>query len=287
MQTKARSQTARWCIAAGLLAAGAGLLAAAPADPAENPYLVVVERNMFDLKPMPRPEETVPAPPPPPPTKITLQGITVLFGRKEVLLKIPESPAPGQPPQERSLILGEGERHGPIEVVRIDPVAREVEFRDSGNPVTLKLTDFIVKTPVAPTPTPAPGVVKPAAPGTSRPVPPPTVNLPRPGTPVGSTMGTTVRPNPVANQPTPGFPSRPVRTLPANTVPSTVQVPQPQQPPLSLEEQIVLIELQRQATQDKVMRGELPPLPPTELTPTPPVPTPTPPTPTVPPLPGN
>lgn len=267
MQTKGWPRTGRLIILAGLLAVGARGLTAAPAGSEENPYLVAVERNMFDLKPMPRPEENVPPPPPPPPTKITLQGITVLFGRKEVLLKIPESPAPGQPPQERSLILGEGERHGPIEVVRIDPVTREVEFRDSGNPVTLKLTDFIVKTPVAATPTPTPGGVRPAAPGATRPVPPPTASLPQPGTAGVAAPANVAMPATTANPPMPQFPSRPVRTLPANAVPPTVTQPQAQQPQLSLEEQILLIELQRQATQDKVMRGELPPLPPTELTP--------------------
>lgn len=268
-------------------------LTAAPAGSEANPYLVVVERNMFDLKPMPKPEELTPAPPPPPPTKITLQGITVLFGRKEVLLKIPESPAPGQPPQERSLILAEGERHGPIEVVRIDPVAREVHLRDSGNPVTLKLTDFIVKTPAAPTPgTPTAGVVRPTAPGAMRPTPPPAVNVP---SPAGANVTTPVPtlPTPASGQVNPNFPSRPVRTLPGGfqaAAPPQQPSQQPQQPQLSLEEQILLIELQRQATQDKVARGEMPPLPPTELTPPSALPTPTPPAPpvpTVPPVPGQ
>lgn len=280
--------------------AGMGVLAtaqalAAPATPGENPYLVVAERNMFDLKPIPKPEDLAPPPPPAPPTKITLQGITVLFGRKEVLLKIPEPPAPGQPPKERSLILGEGERHGPIEVVRIDPVAREVEFRDSGNPVKLKLTDFIAKTPAPP--------ATPAAPGVARPTTPvPAANLPRPGPAVASAPGSTptvIVGNPSAQITTgtpsagtpvqspaanlPGFPSRPVRTAPAN--------PNPQSQ-LSLEEQIVLIELQRQATQEQVNRGLMPPLPPTELTPPGAVPPPVPPAPNpgappVPPMPGN
>jgi len=261
-----------------------------PAPSGSNPYLVVAERNMFDLKPIPRPEDLTPPPPPAPPTKITLQGITVLFGRKEVLLKIPEPPAPGQPPKERSLILGEGERHGPIEVVRIDPVAREVEFRDSGNPVKLKLTDFIAKTPAPPAAPAAPGAVRPGAP----PTPGPTARVITPGsvTPGGVpgaapmvASGTVVAGTPTAAAaPTaPPLPSRPVRATPPNPNP---------QPQLSLEEQIVLIELQRQATQEQVKRGLMPPLPPTELTPPgalpPPVaPTPTPGAPPLPPMPGN
>ncbi|MCS7089838.1 MAG: hypothetical protein RMN51_00995 [Verrucomicrobiota bacterium] len=248
----------------------------------ENPYAVAAERNIFDLRPMPKPEELAPAPPPPPPTKITLQGITVLFGRKEVLLKIPESPAPGQPPKERSLILGEGERHGPIEVVKIDPITREVEFRDSGNPVKLKLTDFIAKTPAAP----APIAAVPAAPAVVRPTAPPTA-----GVQAGGPPATAV----VASGPTtPGFPSRPVRTPPAavpSPVPAAMPAPQaPQQPQLSLEEQIVLIELQRKATEQQVQQGLLPPLPPTELTPPTPgggaTPAPPSPMPPVPPVPG-
>jgi hypothetical protein len=50
------------------------------------------------------------------------------------------------------------------------------------------------------------------------------------------------------------IPARPVRTA--------------EPPPLTYEEQIIMMEVERERTKDLVKAGEYPPLPPTELTPT-------------------
>src|SRR5262245_59358532 len=87
-----------------------------------NPYQAIVERNAFALKPLPPPQaETPPQAPPPPLAKVTLTGITSLFGpsSKRALLEIVEQ-EPGKAVTSRKPILREGERDGEIEVLSID-----------------------------------------------------------------------------------------------------------------------------------------------------------------------
>jgi hypothetical protein len=246
-------------------------------DGGENPYIIVTNRNAFDLKPIPPPADPN-IPPPAPPTKITLQGITVLFGKKQVLLKIPAPPEAGKPPKELPLIMEEGDRQGTIEVLRIDPETRDVEFKDSGNLVKLNLKDFVTKTPGAPVgAVPPPG---PLVPGVPRPV--------VPGVPMPMPIAT---PTAAPSIPLPSnIPPRPLRTgamtpsatpLAAGLPTITTATPQPQQVQLTPEEQIVVMEVVREQTKDAVARGDLPPLPPTPLTPASSMP------PRVPPTPGG
>jgi hypothetical protein len=237
---------------------------AVTSDDGVNPYLVVVERNAFDLKPIaPPPDPNIP--PPQPPTKISLQGITVLFGKKQVLLKIPEPPEPGKPAaaKERSLIMEEGERRGVLEVVKIDPDAREVEFKDSGNSVKLKLADFVAKTPAAPPgAVPPPGI--PMVPGIPRPgMPTAFPNLP----PMPQPTPAAASPVPTSGVSTPGqvtYPTRTLRTTPSIGMPVTANAPSPAPPQLTPEEQIILMEVERERNKNN---PNYPPLPPTELTP--------------------
>lgn len=275
---------------AGAIAIGLSLMCSvrsAAADTGDNPYLTIVERNVFGLKPLPKPEELAPAPPPAPPSKVTLQGIMVLGGKRQVLLKLTPPPAPGQQPKEQPLILAEGERQGPLEVVRIDPEAREVEFRDSGTPVTLKLVDFIAKnTGPAPAAPGTPPGVKPASPVVPGPALP-TVPGVRPSptaTPTASTtspaVGSSVTPTTLPSLPS--VPNRLMRTVPSS--PGSLMVgatpmqtptpgvanptqPQPTQTQLTPEAQMLLMEVERERTKDAVAAGLLPPLPPTPLTP--------------------
>jgi hypothetical protein len=235
-----------------------------------NPYQVLLERNAFDLKPIP-PPVAVNTPPPAAPSKITLQGITVLFGKRQVLLKVAEAPEPGKPPKgDVPLIMNEGERRGALEVVRIDPDSREVEFKDSGTPVTLNLTNFITKTPAAaagmiPPPPGIPmlpgGVPRPAIPNVPLPTPAPAF-----GAGAAGFGGAAVPGN---------VPQRPLRTTPMATMPtaatplvpgvSSIPTPTPQpQPQFTREEQIVLMEIERERNKNN---PNYPPLPPTELTP--------------------
>jgi len=104
------------------------LLSAADA----NPYQPIVERNSFGLKPPPPPQSDVPPPPPPAPiAKVTLTGITSMFGpsSKRALLEIIEQ-EPGKTGTPRKPILREGEREGTVEVLSIDVEKNTVKIRN-------------------------------------------------------------------------------------------------------------------------------------------------------------
>jgi hypothetical protein len=102
--------------------AGLALCTAANAVTSESsgsPYLGIVERNVFGLKPPPPPPDPEASKPPPP--RIFLQGITTFGGVKRALFKAQMPPKAGEPPKgEQSFILAEGQRDGDMEVVAID-----------------------------------------------------------------------------------------------------------------------------------------------------------------------
>src|SRR5437016_4718743 len=87
------------------------------ADP-ENPYQGIVDRNVFGLKPVTQitkpPEKPIDAP------KITLTGITTIFGNRRVLMNVAMPAKAGEPAKQQSFILAEGQREGEIEVLEID-----------------------------------------------------------------------------------------------------------------------------------------------------------------------
>jgi len=91
----------------------------APADnlPAGNPYGSIVTRNVFGLNPPPPPTPPDQGTPPP---KITLTGITTIFGPPEALFKVAGVPRPGVPPKDESYILTEGESQDDVQVQHID-----------------------------------------------------------------------------------------------------------------------------------------------------------------------
>jgi hypothetical protein len=244
----------------GLALTGLALQAfAVTSDGGRNPYQVVVERNIFDLKPVPVVDPT-PQQPPTPPAKLTLQGITEMLGKRQVLLKILEQPKPGEQPKERALIMDEGERRGIVTVLEINPKLRTVKFDNGGTPQTLELTNAPTRLagsiPGAPPgPMPMPGMPPPGFPG----IPPPQAAVP-----------TAAVPNYTGRRTPANLPARPLRTgtISAPIPPSAAVAPnQLQQPQLTADEQIVLMEVERERTKEHVARGELPPLPPTELTP--------------------
>ncbi len=83
-------------------------------DARPNPYLSIVDRNPFGIRP--------PPPPPPPneppqaiapPAKVVLTGVTSMFGPPRALLEITES-EPGKGPVVSKRILREGDRDGSI-----------------------------------------------------------------------------------------------------------------------------------------------------------------------------
>lgn len=240
----------------GLLSALCGfvcfvVLTAAAAD---NPYQGIVERNVFGLKP--------PAPPPdpeankPPPAKIFLTGITTILGNKRALMKMtPPVTKPGEQPKEQAYTLAEGERDGGLEVLEIDEKAGTVKVNNYGTVATIDFESNGVK--AAPGALPMPGM-------------PPTM---RPGLPVPGTMG---GPNPMPNRPLrvpPGAgasytPQAATGTgLPGMNVasnPSAAQAPV-QEGSSSLEENLMLLEINRIKNQPMVDAGLMPPLPRHEL----------------------
>jgi hypothetical protein len=142
-----------------------------------------------------------------------LQGITDIFGKKQVLLKIQEPPKLGEQPRERALIMEEGERRGSVTVMEIKPNARLVKIDNAGMLQILELTN-------------------------------------------------------VPNKPTGSVPGVSAVLLPAAVAGAAIpRAAVPSQPQFTAEQQIILMEIERERTKAEVIKGVRPPLPPTELTP--------------------
>ena len=104
-----------------------------------NPYDSIVARNIFSLVPMPT-NDPASQKPPDPPAKITPNGIMSLFGQEQVLFKVATPPKPGQPPQDQSYVMSEGDRQDGIAVTKIDEQAGMITFDNHGVIQTLALT---------------------------------------------------------------------------------------------------------------------------------------------------
>jgi hypothetical protein len=117
------------CLAGGLV-----LSTISRADdtlPPGNPYGSIVKRNVFALNPIPPPDAN-PQPDGPPPPKITLTGITTIFGPPEALFKVAGVRRDGKPPQDESYIFREGESQDDVEVTTIDVDKKAVTFNNHG-----------------------------------------------------------------------------------------------------------------------------------------------------------
>lgn len=248
-----------------------GLPFASPA----NPYEAITSRNAFGLKP-PTPE-TKPEPPAPPPSKIKLQGIATLFGRKQVLFK---TQVPARPPEypaarDLALVLSEGQRDGDIEVLEINQADGTVKFNNNGRVELLTMKDDADK--------PTPGAVPPVAGVGASPATPPSLPGLPPSTPPAGRMtlpgvnpgaSTVVTPFGASesSRPNPAIPQRTLRTTPgAGGAPgATLGIPQsnsqssyqPPASPLSVDEQMAMLAVQHAAQQGGATSGLLPPLPP-------------------------
>lgn len=96
-----------------------------------NPYASIVTRNVFGLNPPPPPMTDTPQGAPPP--KITVTGITTIFGPREALYKVSGVPqGAGKPAKDESYILKEGEGQDDIVVQRIDMAKGMVTFNNHG-----------------------------------------------------------------------------------------------------------------------------------------------------------
>lgn len=249
MLVAAIQRRALWFLIPGVIA---GLCCGqAPA----NPYMVITNRNAFGLQPeqpLPKPEELRP-----PPAKVRLEGIMSLMGTKRAILRLLKQGVP--PGQEPVLMLAEGERDQDVEVVSIDEENNTVKIRNQG--VVMDIT-FEKERPglggggPAPAAVPAAPQLRPGFGGTPTPQlgPPPqaptAVPVPAPAQPAGQPAQS--QPQPAMSMVPAATPQRDVRTA---------------ERPLTYEEQVILIELERERTKPLVQAGEMPPLPPTELTP--------------------
>jgi hypothetical protein len=234
-----------------------------------TPYQAISERNVFGLKPPPAPPDPEANKPQPP--KITPTGLTTILGKKMALFKVQMPAKPPEPAHEQSMILAEGEREGEIEVVSIDEKLGEIKFNNYGSPVSLSLEKDGAKLPASAAP--VAGVPPPNAVGS---IPPP--NHPAYGSfaPNGGSITTIGG----AGSGLKSIPNRQLR-VPGNgntgpafgspnyggTTTAQAQAAVAQEPSMSLEEQIIRLEVERERTKEAVSKGVLPPLPPTELTP--------------------
>jgi hypothetical protein len=95
-----------------------------------NPYASIVTRNVFGLNPPTPPDTSTDSGPPPP--KITLTGITTIFGPAEALFKVAGVPRLGKPPKDESYILTEGQGQDDVDVTHIDVTKGIVTFNNHG-----------------------------------------------------------------------------------------------------------------------------------------------------------
>lgn len=120
-----------------------------------NPYLSIVERNPFGLKPPPPPApEPSPEDSAPPPAKVTLTGLTTMFGEPRALLEIIEQEG-GKPAAPLKPILSLGQRSGSVELLSIDMAKNQVRIRNGS--LESDLTFEVVKASAGPGPALGPG----------------------------------------------------------------------------------------------------------------------------------
>lgn len=105
----------------------------------DNPYVSIVTRNVFGLNPPPPPtppdqQDTTPPP------KITLTGITTIFGPAEALYRVAGGNRDGKQWQDESYILQEGQEQDEVAIVAIDPQKDIVTFNNHGVVQTIPLS---------------------------------------------------------------------------------------------------------------------------------------------------
>ena len=238
---------------AGVLAAGSAVGALTD----NNPYHPIIDRNAFALRPPPPPVNTIPQVVEIP-ANIKFTGITSSGGRKTAWFMIPAKDAT-KPVEYYNVIEGEinSDGKGGIEVTKIIEEKGEVQINFGGKPMTLSFDKNGLK-PVAVATAPVPMPLPPGSP-IPMPVPNQPQVAPSGGTavPIQGGGGMTV-PQPSA-QPGRVIPGRQLRVSPQT--PATSQT----QGPASLEEAVVMVEIQREITKDAVAKKQLPPLPPTPM----------------------
>lgn len=234
------------CLLAGVVVA----VQTAPAITADNPYTsVITGRNLFSLKPPTAPEDPTTKLPPPPVPKVWLTGISTIMGGKRAFLRLPVPARGTAAAGEVSLYMAENDamQEG-IQVLEIDIASGRVKINNNGTFQTLDIAkDSPAMKSAAPPPVAAPGV------GAPRPI---AAVAPAAQPSAGVSVGRPLRVPGSGPDPNAG-------NVPPNTAANAGTRPRQA---LSLEDQTIMIEANRMATQHLVDQGELPPLPPTDLT---------------------
>jgi hypothetical protein len=236
------------CLAGGLvLQTGAR---AVIADSPGNPYSGIVDRNVFALKPKPLPP-IVDTTPPVSPQKIVLQGIVNAWGKKQVFWKTMMPAKAGEAAKEKSFMDSEGEREGEIEILEINELACTVKVMNNGKPQSLNLKDDGMKPAGGPGAVPGAPPVMPGIPGVPGvPGVPMNTGISGPAGAFGGGGAATVQ--------------RPLRVAPTTASGYSTAAgvaAQGQNKPMSYEEQVVFLEVQRKLTEKDVEAGKMPPLP--------------------------
>ncbi len=234
-----------------------------------NPYSPIVGRNVFALKP-PTPVNNTPVAPVVAAPGIELQGITTILGRPQVLLKIKLPPRPPEPAKDQSFVLDVGQREGEVEVVSINMDSGTIQLRNQGSDLVLNMKDNAAK--------PAAGAALPGA--TAMPsgvpsLPAPNLGLPpSPRIPNATPASGGASVAPIGGSSSIPLPTRQLRSPTSGPNPgdasgiNNLSTGSPQssgyQPPntgLSIEEQMAILAVQKEANHDGTA-ALLPPIPP-------------------------
>ncbi len=235
-------------------------LSASGAD-ADNPYVGIVDRNVFQLRP---PVLVPPVTNPQPPavvSKLTLTGITTIFGKPLALLTTQPTGKPQDAGKREHYSLRVGQRMDGIEVLSIDAKKGVVRVKNNGAEETLDFINNGAKLVAAA----APG--HPSATGVPNPIqrPSPVAGRQLPTAQSGGYAGSYAGSSGNAAPGQSGNIGYAARRSGYYTGPQA----QPNAPATNLDPstQAIMIEVERERTREQVLSGQLPPLPPTALTP--------------------
>jgi hypothetical protein len=228
------------------LTAGTQATRTSGASSSDGPYRAIMDRNVFDLRPMPVKDNTAAAPTPPP--NVKLVGLMMITGHPQAVLSIADPTAPTKPPV--SYVLSEEQRQASVEVKSINMEAETARVQIAGDVVQLKL-EKDVKAAAGPGPAAAPGMA--GQPGQGRFVPGArgggrgAFPVPAPGGPAAPVPGY----NPSSSSPSasyqPGVSPTDNSTLP--TRPVRTDATDPSQDAMTPEQSLAQVEQTRQAYQ--------------------------------------
>lgn len=255
-------------MALAVFLAGASLLTGSTFADTDNPYAGIVDRNVFQLRPPVLVPPPTNMPPPAPTSKLTLTGITTIFGKPRAMFTAQGTGKPQDAGREEHYSLTVGQRAEGIEVLSIDPKKGVVRLKNNGVVETLDFINNGAKliasaAPAGRGPAPAPNFAA-ARSGSNRQLPAYSQG--------GNSMPTSARGNPYSY---PSAPASYAQQSGAYQQPAvvggnfrTLQAQQNQHvQQIDPVMQTIIIEKQRQETMDAVLRGDMPPLPPTPITP--------------------